>query len=69
MKQTKHRTATLVRDYLVIFVIGVVLLYPIIWMFFASFKSNDEIFGSILFTASEFQSLSILLKAGREAVR
>ena len=59
MKQTKHRTATLVRDYLVIFVIGVVLLYPIIWMFFASFKSNDEIFGSIC----------ILLKAGREAVR
>ena len=30
MKQTKHRTATLVRDYLVIFVIGVILLYPII---------------------------------------
>ena len=47
MKQSKHRTAKLVRDYLIIFVIGAVLLYPIIWMFFASFKSNDEIFGSI----------------------
>ena len=50
MKQSKHRTAKLVRDYLIIFVIGAVLLYPIIWMFFASFKSNDEIFGSIRFT-------------------
>ena len=47
MKQSKHRTAKLVRDYLIIFVIGAVLLYPIIWMLFASFKSNDEIFGSI----------------------
>ena len=54
MKQTKHRTATLVRDYLVIFVIGVVLLYPIIWMFFASFKSNDEIFGSICLLPQNF---------------
>ena len=54
MKQTKHRTATLVRDYLVIFVIGVILLYPIIWMFFASFKSNDEIFGSICLLPQNF---------------
>ena len=54
MKQTKHRTATLVRDYLIIFVIGALLLYPIIWMFFASFKSNDEIFGSIRLLPQNF---------------
>ena len=54
MKQSKHRTAKLVRDYLIIFVIGAVLLYPIIWMFFASFKSNDEIFGSICLLPQNF---------------
>ncbi len=54
MKQSKHRTAKLVRDYLIIFVIGAVLLYPIIWMFFASFKSNDEIFGSIRLLPQNF---------------
>ena len=54
MKQSKHRTAKLVRDYLIIFVIGAVLLYPIIWMLFASFKSNDEIFGSIRLLPQNF---------------
>lgn len=33
-------------DYLIIAVIGLVLLYPIIWMIFSTFKSNEEIFGS-----------------------
>lgn len=41
-------------DYGVIFVIGVVLLYPIIWMFFSTFKSNDEIFGSISLLPKSF---------------
>lgn len=34
-------------DYLIIAVVGIALLYPIIWMFFSTFKSNEEIFGSI----------------------
>ena len=33
-------------DYLIIFLVGLVLLYPIIWMFFATFKDNNQIFGS-----------------------
>lgn len=33
-------------DYLLITLLGLVLLYPIIWLFMASFKSNQEIFGS-----------------------
>ncbi|MEY8354497.1 carbohydrate ABC transporter permease [Lachnospiraceae bacterium 54-53] len=41
-------------DYLVIFVIGVILLYPIIWMFFSTFKSNDEIFGSVKLLPESF---------------
>lgn len=68
MKQTKHRTATLVRDYLVIFVIGVILLYPIIWMFFASFKQMMRYLVPFVYCL-RISALSILLKAGREAVR
>ncbi len=33
-------------SYLVILVIGLALLFPILWMFFAAFKTNDQIFGS-----------------------
>lgn len=42
----KNRKANLVFSYLLIAVIGLALLYPIIWMFFASFKTNEEIYGS-----------------------
>ena len=41
----RHKDGSVV-DYLIIAVIGVILLYPIIWMFFATFKSNEDIFGS-----------------------
>ena len=41
----RHRDGGVV-DYLIIAVIGLVLLYPIIWMFFSTFKSNEDIFGS-----------------------
>ncbi|MDR2933499.1 MAG: carbohydrate ABC transporter permease [Oscillospiraceae bacterium] len=34
-------------QYLIIAIVGVMLLYPIIWMFFATFKTNKEIFGSV----------------------
>ena len=60
MKQSKHRTSKLVRDYLIIFVIGAVLLYPIIWMFFATFKSNAEIFGSVKLLPSSFSFQSYI---------
>ena len=33
--------------YFVIVIIGIVLLYPMVWMFFATFKDNEEIFGSV----------------------
>lgn len=34
-------------SYALIVVIGLALLFPILWMFFAAFKTNEEIFGSI----------------------
>lgn len=33
--------------YVVLVGFGILMIYPLIWMFFASFKSNQEIYGSI----------------------
>ena len=46
-----------VRDtimYIVLTVIGAVMVYPLIWLFSASFKSNSEIFSSISLLPSGF---------------
>ncbi len=43
-----------IRDYLIIAAIGVVLLFPIIWMISCAFKSNEEIFGSIKLLPKSF---------------
>ncbi|MCI8287144.1 MAG: carbohydrate ABC transporter permease [Lachnospiraceae bacterium] len=40
--------------YLIILLIGIILLYPIVWMFFATFKTNDEIFNSIKLLPNSF---------------
>ena len=31
---------------LLIILIGIILIFPIVWMFCAAFKTNEEIFGS-----------------------
>ena len=33
--------------YVILGIVGVVMLFPVIWMFFACFKTNNEIFGSL----------------------
>lgn len=33
--------------YLIIALVGVLMIYPILWMFLAAFKTNSEIFGSV----------------------
>ena len=38
----------------IIILFGAVMLFPIIWMFFATFKSNEEIFGSITLLPRQF---------------
>ena len=53
-KPSSGKVARRVLDYLIIAVIGVVLLYPIIWMFCASFKTNEEIFGSVALLPKSF---------------
>lgn len=44
----------LLLTYLLICIIGLTMVYPIIWMFFATFKTNEEIFGSIRLLPSTF---------------
>lgn len=50
----KKKKKSMFLTYLIIVIIGVILLYPIIWMFCATFKTNDEIFGSIKLLPSHF---------------
>lgn len=50
----KNKQLKKVIDYVIIFVIGLVLLYPIIWMLFATFKTNEEIFGSVKLLPENF---------------
>ncbi len=40
--------------YGVIILIGIFMIYPLIWMFFASFKSNEEIFGALKLLPDSF---------------
>lgn len=41
-------------DYVVIAVIGGILLFPILWMFLATFKTNEEIFGTLKLLPNTF---------------
>lgn len=53
-RKTTKKSVKTILSYLVIAVIGLVLLYPILWMFFAAFKTNDEIFGSTKLLATHY---------------
>ena len=46
MKGKKKRMRAVI-THLAMIVLGIIMLYPLIWMFFASFKTNQEIFGSL----------------------
>lgn len=52
MKNIKHTKNTLTFAFLVIF--AFFMCYPLIWMFFASFKTNAEIFGSFRLLPERF---------------
>ena len=42
--------------YLLLAVFGIIMLYPLLWLFGASFKSNDEIFTTIWFMPKNFDT-------------
>ena len=46
-RKLRKRNSVSVGLYIAVLVVGLVMLLPIVWMFFATFKSNEEIFGSL----------------------
>lgn len=46
MHKNKSKRSTIITHVLMI-IMAAIMLYPLIWMFFSSFKTNKEIFGSI----------------------
>lgn len=40
--------------YVIIVIVGIGMLYPVVWMFCSAFKSNSEIFGSLTLFPSSF---------------
>jgi len=48
MKAAKvKKTTKLIGSYIFLIILGIVMVYPLLWMFSASFKTNNEIFSSL----------------------
>ena len=61
MKRKHYRRGHVsVWTYVIVIAIGIVMLYPIIWMFFATFKTNAEIFGSVKLLPETFSLQSYI---------
>lgn len=41
--------------YLILFAVGILMVYPLVWLFFATFKSNQELFGKLSLLPEHFQ--------------
>lgn len=54
MSRKKKKTIHEIIMYVVLIGVGLVMVYPLIWMFFASFKTNNEIYGSIKLLPESF---------------
>ena len=54
MNRSVKKGIKIALSYLLIAVIGLIMLYPIIWMFFAAFKTNEEIFSSVKLLPNSF---------------
>lgn len=53
-KKRRHEVVKKTFAYALLCLIGVVMIYPVLWLFFGSFKSNDEIFGSFNLLAKHY---------------
>lgn len=52
-KKTRNTLNTVIR-YIVLFGVGFIMVYPLLWMIFATFKSNAEMFSSISLLPKEW---------------
>lgn len=51
--EAKHVKMKTIVTHTIMMAIGAVMLYPLVWMFFSSFKTNKEIFGSMALLPKE----------------
>lgn len=54
MKRKTKKQIYEVIMYVILIVIGLVMIYPLIWMFLSSFKTNEEIYGSVALMPRSF---------------
>lgn len=54
MNRKKKRNLQELIMYVVLIFIGFMMVFPLVWMFLASFKTNEEIYGSIKLLPSSF---------------
>ncbi len=47
MTRKRKRQTHEVIMWTVLILVGILMIFPLVWMFFASFKSNEEIYGSV----------------------
>ena len=50
----KKKSRSTVLRYAILVIVGIVMIYPVVWLFFASFKSNEELFGSASLIPKKF---------------
>jgi len=50
----KKKTKKTIWAYVILIVFGFIMVYPLIWMFFATFKDNKELFGSTALLPSSY---------------
>ncbi len=59
-KKKRGRNSISWVTYVIVLAVGLLMLYPIIWMFFATFKTNEEIFGSAKLLPSAYSLQSYI---------
>ena len=47
-RETRYKVNTVFR-YIILILVGIVMIYPLVWMIGASFMTNEQIFSSISF--------------------
>ena len=40
--------------YIILIAVGIVMIYPLFWLFFATFKDNKELFGKMTLLPEQF---------------
>jgi oligogalacturonide transport system permease protein len=50
----KKKTQKHILAYVILLFIGVFMIYPLVWLFFSMFKSNQELFGSLNLIPKQF---------------